>query len=882
MKLNHYNLFKMRKIFQSFLLIFLHTFIFGQSILVNPAAAGESALDAEALTLEVLVDGGGCASISNFNLTDNPFAQFPNQNRSWGYFQKGNSDFPFESGIILTSGFARRAQGPDNGIVSDGTLIGWADDPSDSDAVQLADFQTENTTIFEFDFIPYGNEISFNYIFASEEYPDFSCNPSFNDVFGFIISGPGITPDPGLSGKNIALLPNGNTVTINNVNDEGCGDEDYFVPGANENPYIDIQYGGRTIPLTAYSEVIPGETYHIRLLVSDTGDHQRDSAVFLEEGSFNLGGSLIDLEGMPLGDSQSLCNSEEFTMFVDIDASNADFQWYFEGQPISGATNQEHTATESGHYSVEVVSDSCNAELQVELIFDNSPPAQDVADFKCTPDGSFTYNLHDFEQDILGMQNVSYTFYNSMNGADQEIDSDEIINTENFEVSGQQTVYVRVENAGGCYAVVELSLETGIGPETQNAVLENCSIDEFSTYHLPDANENIVNDVSGLNFSYYDSFSNALNATGALPDDYNNISADQTIYVRVENAGGCFTIAEVELTTNMNHVELATQISVCDDPYRINDQTAAFDLTQMNPNIESALGGTGYTIEYYLTIENARQGINPIQTPAEFENTSNPQTIYARAYGNDSGCAGTASFQIEVLPVPEPDLDESIAYCDMEEEKYFEFTGDFSSYTWYDTDGNVISNSNSVTFEQEGMHTLEVTGAGNECPARRNIEVIFDHAPVITHIEVDGNTVSVFPIGGEGPYEYSYNNGLRWHDYFILTDVPAGIHSMLVKSKYGCISEAKLFGVLGIPNVITPNGDGYNDYWEIRALEMYPDAYIKIFDRYGKMFMDRKMGPNFQWDGTYLGRPLPSGDYWYIITIEEEISISGHVAIRNH
>src|SRR5690606_33292498 len=150
-----------------------------------------------------------------------------------------------------------------------------------------------------------------------------------------------------------------------------------------------------------------------------------------------------------------------------------------------------------------------------------------------------------------------------------------------------------------------------------------------------------------------------------------------------------------------------------------------------------------------------------------------------------------------------------------------------------------------------------------------------------TEININGNTVTVFASGAEGPYQYSYNNGLSWHDNYVLEGVEDGIHYMLVRSRYGCISNAKIFGVLGIPNVITPNGDGYNDYWEIRALELYPDSHIKIFDRYGKIFVDRQIEPGFRWDGKYLGRPLPSGDYWYILTISTGESISGHISIRN-
>ena len=87
-----------------FLFLTLTFSLHAQSIIVNPPAAPESALGAEALTVEVLIDGGECSAIENFELTDNPQAQYPSQNRSWGYFEKGTSNFPFEKGLVPPDG----------------------------------------------------------------------------------------------------------------------------------------------------------------------------------------------------------------------------------------------------------------------------------------------------------------------------------------------------------------------------------------------------------------------------------------------------------------------------------------------------------------------------------------------------------------------------------------------------------------------------------------------------------------------------------------------------------------------------------------------------------------------------------------------------------
>src|SRR5690606_139221 len=205
----------------------------------------------------------------------------------------------------------------------------------------------------------------FNYIFASEEYPEWACS-QYNDVFAFIISGPGIENDPDLSGKNIALLPNGLPVTINNVNDQECGDDTYYVGGE----FQDIGYDGRTTPLTAFSEVIAGETYHIRLLVADSGDERYDSAVFLEAGSFDLGLNIVDAEGIEMDDETYLCGIDELTLFLNSNNSNFQIQWFKEGIPIPDANQDFLTVSESGLYSVSVIGESCTAEDAVFVHFD--------------------------------------------------------------------------------------------------------------------------------------------------------------------------------------------------------------------------------------------------------------------------------------------------------------------------------------------------------------------------------------------------------------------------------------------------------------------------------------------------------------------------------
>ena len=463
----------------------------------------------------------------------------------------------------------------------------------------------------------------------------------------------------------------------------------------------------------------------------------------------------------------------------------------------------------------------------------------------------------------------------AINGTGAIADPENFLNT-----SAPQTIWVRMVSLQGCVQYGSFELVYRPAPIAQSSLIEECSMVGPATFYLPDANELIVANTTGLDFSYYLTQNDADTGTNPLPETYTPPTQSAIIFVRILDEFGCFTVVQLELETVINTTEIAAPYGECDDPYEINDGFTNFDLTQINDQVNLQLGLTGAIISYHMTPEDAATGNNPVANPENYTNQSSPQTLYARALDANGNCGGVAEFRIEVLPVPEFELPEYLAFCNYDVKSY-EFLQTFTSYTWLDAEGNVISNQNIVEFDQEGIYTLEVTSADTSCPARRDFEIIFDNQPTILDVDVNGETVTISATGGLPPYQYSINNGLTWSDDYIWYNVPGGIYDLIVKSKYGCISTAKTFGVLGVPNLISPNGDGKNDYWEIRALEMYPEAHIKIFDRYGKIFVDRPLTADFRWDGKYMGSPVPSGDYWYIITVEEGKTITGHLTVRN-
>ncbi len=202
-----------------------------------------------------------------------------------GFFNNaGGTNINIDSGIVLTNG---RAAGrpPNTALMGNSSQL--ADNNvgqnGDADLTAISGFTTHDACVLQFDFVPLGDSIRFNYVFSSEEYPDYVCQ--FNDAFAFLITGPGI---PGT--KNIALIPNTTLpVTINYINNiSGCNGNpffpQYYVNNAG-NPYL--THNGHTTVLTALERVIPCETYTLKLVIADAVDWAFDSGVFLEARSLS-------------------------------------------------------------------------------------------------------------------------------------------------------------------------------------------------------------------------------------------------------------------------------------------------------------------------------------------------------------------------------------------------------------------------------------------------------------------------------------------------------------------------------------------------------------------------------------------------------------------
>lgn len=196
---------------------------------------------------------------------------------SYGTFTATTTNLGLTSGVLLTTGDVNVAIGPNNSGSAGATNNNSSNDP-DLSAIEPAS-SGQDVCILEFDIIPTCNRLNIDYVFGSEEYPEF-VNSAYNDVFGFFISGP--NPLGGTyNSQNIALIPSTSTaVAINTVN-QNTG---YYVDNTGGTT---IQYDGFTTPLVAYADVVPCSTYHMKIAIADAGDNAYDSGVFFAYQGLN-------------------------------------------------------------------------------------------------------------------------------------------------------------------------------------------------------------------------------------------------------------------------------------------------------------------------------------------------------------------------------------------------------------------------------------------------------------------------------------------------------------------------------------------------------------------------------------------------------------------
>lgn len=433
----------------------------GAFIDVNTAAYPESSYSITQLIKDVLIAGGSTCSTANVtNVVVSPDLAVTNQTRTWGFFNRGTTSFPFSKGILLTTGHARKAGNTFQAAeLSDGVTV--QGDADLATALGIANSNLKDATYIEFDFVPSSTEVSFRYLFASEEYENnYPC--TIGDGFALLLKKVG---DPAYT--NLAVLPGGaGPVSVTNIHSAnqfngsplscGAANPTYFA-GYN-NAAIETNFSGRTIPLTAKATVIPGQTYHFKMVLADYQDSAYDSGVFLEAGSFDIGVQILGSNGVQLPSSINVCDNAPQTFTASVQIPGATYQWFLNTGPIPGATSSTYTATQPGLYTVQVLipGNSCPGTASVTIVGGTSPTVQNATLTSCYVVGNAIFNLTSAQTSISTTPGATFSYY--INQADANAgNTNTIASPTTFQSPGNQTIYVLVKN-GFCSKVAQLQL----------------------------------------------------------------------------------------------------------------------------------------------------------------------------------------------------------------------------------------------------------------------------------------------------------------------------------------------------------------------------------------------------------------------------------------
>jgi len=512
-------------------------------------------------------------------------------------------------------------------------------------------------------------------------------------------------------------------------------------------------------------------------------------------------------------------------------------------------------------------------------------------------DGIATFDFSNATSQIQALypagQQLNITYYKTITDALSE--SNKITNISNYTNIGypnSEDIYVRVDSQvnNECLGLGHhITLKVDPIPIVQSQVVKHCDDDQDGLYGFDTTNlqTSLLNGLSNVIVTYKDQ--NGLPLSSPLPNPF--VTSSQIINVKVENNYGKHCVYNSSIQFIVDDLPEAFQIPVtlttfCDDESDplTQDGVYPFDTTNFQSLI---LGGQTGMIVHYFDANN-----NPLPSPLPNPFNSTSQNIRVEVISPiNTTCKANGTISLVVNPVPKINLYGNELVCS-DNPNFTKtlnaglidlLTVNNYTYTWF-LNGTLIPNANqyTLTVNAEGIYTVEVRNVLG-CIRTRTITVTASNIATINSVEVTDisaeNSILVL-VSGSGNYSYSLDS-INFQNDNLFTNILPGVYTVYVKDDNGCGIATKEVSVLGIPNYFTPNGDGYNDYWNIKGVnqEFNSKAIIYIFDRFGKLL--KQISPNgIGWDGKFEGQKMPSEDYWYSIQLEDNRIIKGHFALK--
>lgn len=559
----------------------------------------------------------------------------------------------------------------------------------------------------------------------------------------------------------------------------------------------------------------------------------------------------------------------------------------------------------------------CPTVLELQLIVEPKPETStSIAPYAICDDdfdGTASFDLTTMNATIYGSQDPNdyvLTYHETLADAESSPGLNPIIEPDlsNY-VSGDITIYSRLEGINGCIAVGQFDLIVNPLPiipfEAQDTIYEICDNsmdnDGYAIFDLTSQNEAFTGGDANLVVNYFETMLDIPNNPISNYTSYENVSIGglphnpQTIFVTVTettSGGNCYSITSLTLLVNTLPTpnDILPDIILCDDN-NPGDLREEFDLTQ---NETLMINDFDETVTYHESLADAESGENAISNETAYTNNSTVQTIYVRVTNtgdpsdstdDGTGCYSIVTFEIIVNPVPMFMPDELYIIClstngtEVVREPTIDTGLSTTDYTfeWQDPNGILVSLDSSYTASQTGIYTVTITDINTMCSNVIPFDVEESSPPIIDAVVVteafaDNNVIEVTATGnGIAQYEFSIDNG-PWvsndpsTNTYTFTNVSSGEHLISVRDIYGCGTTTEPLFVIDYPLYFTPNGDGINETWNITGIGS--SAKIYIFDRYGKLL--KQISPDgIGWNGTYNGNLMPSNDYWFTVEYYE-------------
>ena len=579
----------------------------------------------------------------------------------------------------------------------------------------------------------------------------------------------------------------------------------------------------------------------------------------------------------------------------------------------------------SGTYTYTIPASGVCPALSSNVVVTNYdlPTLVTIPDFKECDDaldgndtnGQTTFNLTQKTVEILNNQaNVTVTYHllpnESVSGA----------NAITSYTGPNTTIYVRLFNTvTNCFNTTSFNVFVMAKPIVNPIItLKQCDsdTDSITDFNLTEANV-ILSNQSNLTFTYHATQLDAQNDVAPLTNAANYTSPNNgLVWARIENADGCFRTAQVDLQVSATQIPATFQkivLEECDDYIDLNDpDTDGIDYFDLNLATNDPVNGilaqftnsTNLIVSYYKTEAQALAETNPIDTtdPDGFRNTvPNLQNIWVRIDSNiNNDCVGLGQYlDLKVNPLPDFDIIDYKILCVQPGSG----TGSFAinatpivpgnySYSWTPTNPNTTGGQQNAIFNASasGIYKVVVTNTATLCSKEDQTELSISSAPNSVILELVSEifssglaTIQAEVLGGFGSYEFSLNQ-VDWQTSPVFTNLANGVYTVYAKDINGClpIKQSNSVTTISYPNYFTPNGDTYNDTWNISGLTPEFEAKIFIFDRYGKLI--KQINPYASgWDGKLNGEEVPSTDYWFKIEYKEagvQKEFNSHFSIK--